>query len=74
MNELFTERIYPVLTPARRVDPSHPFPYILRLSLNIAVLLLKPRHRGPPCRRASGCPRSSTLHQAGRHPLRAPRG
>lgn len=41
MNELFTERIYPVLTPLA-VDPSHPFPYISGLSLNIAVLLLNP--------------------------------
>nr|WP_239018409.1 RNA degradosome polyphosphate kinase [Propionibacterium ruminifibrarum] len=41
MDELFTERIYPVLTPLA-VDPSHPFPYISGLSLNIGVLLRNP--------------------------------
>ena len=41
MNLLFTDRIFPVLTPLT-VDPSHPFPYISGLSLNIAVLLRNP--------------------------------
>jgi len=41
MNLLFAERIFPVLTPLT-VDPSHPFPYISGLSLNIAVLLRNP--------------------------------
>ena len=35
---LFNERIFPVLTPLA-VDPSHPFPYISGLSLNIAVIV-----------------------------------
>jgi len=41
MHDLFDERIFPVLTPLT-VDPSHPFPYISGLSLNIAVLLRNP--------------------------------
>jgi len=41
MHELFTERIFPVLTPLA-VDPSHPFPYISGLSINLAVLLRNP--------------------------------
>ena len=38
MDELFAERIFPVLTPLA-VDPSHPFPYISGLSINLAVLV-----------------------------------
>ena len=41
LHELFDERIFPVLTPLT-VDPSHPFPYISGLSLNIAVSLRNP--------------------------------
>ena len=41
MHSLFADRIFPVLTPLT-VDPSHPFPYISGLSLNIAVLLRNP--------------------------------
>src|SRR6188472_2973685 len=37
MDALFAERIFPVLTPLA-VDPSHPFPYISGLSINLAVL------------------------------------
>ena len=40
-NNIFTNRIFPVLTPLA-VDPSHPFPYISGLSLNLAVLVKKP--------------------------------
>ena len=42
MRALFSERIFPVLTPLA-VDPSHPFPYISGLSLNMAVLLRNPK-------------------------------
>ncbi|MDF1487768.1 RNA degradosome polyphosphate kinase [Tessaracoccus caeni] len=41
MQTLFDERIFPVLTPLA-VDPSHPFPYISGLSINLAVLLKNP--------------------------------
>ena len=38
VTKLFTDRIFPVLTPLA-VDPSHPFPYISGLSLNLAVIV-----------------------------------
>ena len=41
MRVLFVERIFPVLTPLA-VDPSHPFPYISGLSINLAVLVKNP--------------------------------
>jgi polyphosphate kinase len=41
INKLFANKIFPVLTPLA-VDPSHPFPYISGLSLNLAVLVKKP--------------------------------
>ncbi|HUO46899.1 MAG TPA: polyphosphate kinase 1, partial [Acidimicrobiia bacterium] len=37
----FRERVYPVVTPLA-VDPSHPFPYISNLSLNLAVVVRNP--------------------------------
>jgi polyphosphate kinase len=42
LRELFGERIFPILTPLA-VDPSHPFPYISGLSLNLAVVVRNPR-------------------------------
>ncbi len=42
LQELFQERIYPVLTPLV-VDPAHPFPYISGLSLSLAVMIADPR-------------------------------
>ena len=42
LRALFGERIFPVLTPLA-VDPSHPFPYISGLSLNLAVVVRNPR-------------------------------
>ncbi len=41
MRSLYAERIFPVLTPLA-VDPSHPFPYISGLSINLAVFLRNP--------------------------------
>lgn len=41
LDNYFNEQIFPVLTPLA-VDPSHPFPYISNLSLNLAVLVKNP--------------------------------
>ena len=41
INKVFHTKIFPVLTPLA-VDPSHPFPYISGLSLNLAVVVKKP--------------------------------
>jgi polyphosphate kinase len=41
LDEFFAQRIFPVVTPLA-VDPSHPFPYISNLSLNLAVLVKEP--------------------------------
>jgi polyphosphate kinase len=40
-HQYFEQQIFPVLTPLA-VDPSHPFPYISNLSLNLAVILRDP--------------------------------
>lgn len=42
LSRYFRNQIYPVLTPLA-VDPSHPFPYISGLSLNLAIILRNPR-------------------------------
>ena len=42
LQQLFKERIYPVLTPLA-VDPAHPFPFISGLSLSLAVMVADPR-------------------------------
>jgi polyphosphate kinase len=41
LEDVFAERIFPVLTPLA-VDPGHPFPYISNLSLNLAVIVRDP--------------------------------
>src|SRR5262245_15257678 len=41
LSHMFESRIFPVLTPLS-VDPSHPFPYISNLSLNLAVVVRDP--------------------------------
>ncbi|MGH8978756.1 MAG: RNA degradosome polyphosphate kinase, partial [Acidimicrobiia bacterium] len=44
LTRTFVDRIFPVLTPLA-VDPSHPFPYISNLSLNLAVEVRNPANR-----------------------------
>lgn len=41
MDRFFQTHVFPVLTPLA-VDPSHPFPYISGLSLNLAVVVANP--------------------------------
>jgi polyphosphate kinase len=41
LDHQFRDLVYPVLTPLA-VDPSHPFPYISNLSLNMAVFVRNP--------------------------------
>ena len=43
LDTLFADRVFPVLTPLS-VDPSHPFPYISGLSLNLAILVKNPEN------------------------------
>src|SRR3954470_4895187 len=41
--EVFRREVYPVLTPLA-VDPGHPFPHLYNKTLNLAVLMRRPRH------------------------------
>lgn len=41
MDRFFEDQVFPILTPLA-VDPSHPFPYISGLSLNLAVVVRNP--------------------------------
>src|SRR5689334_9205645 len=43
LEHYFTEKVFPVLTPLA-VDPSHPFPYISPLSLNIGLMVDPPEN------------------------------
>jgi polyphosphate kinase len=45
LTNYFREEIFPVLTPLA-IDPGHPFPHLLNKSLNLAVLLKRPRDGG----------------------------
>jgi polyphosphate kinase len=40
LRKYFDERVFPILTPLI-VDPSHPFPYISNISLNLGILLIQ---------------------------------
>ena len=42
LDEMFHREVFPVLTPLA-VDPGHPFPHLLNKSLNLAVVLRRPR-------------------------------
>jgi polyphosphate kinase len=42
LHRYFEEQVFPVLTPLA-VDPSHPFPYLSNLSLNLAVVMKEPK-------------------------------
>ncbi|MDR1767095.1 MAG: RNA degradosome polyphosphate kinase [Propionibacteriaceae bacterium] len=42
MSELFDNEIFPILNPLA-VDPSHPFPWISGLSLNLAIQMRNPK-------------------------------
>ena len=48
--DYFRAQVFPVLTPLA-VDPSHPFPYISGLSLNLAVLVRDSAAAGGPTER-----------------------
>jgi polyphosphate kinase len=41
LNDFFMEKVFPILTPLA-VDPSHPFPYISPLSVNIGLIVHAP--------------------------------
>src|SRR5262249_37756811 len=42
LNQYFHREVFPVVTPLA-IDPGHPFPHLLNKSLNLAVLLRRPR-------------------------------
>jgi polyphosphate kinase len=39
LRDFFYERVFPILTPLS-VDPSHPFPYISNISMNLGILVV----------------------------------
>jgi polyphosphate kinase len=43
LEEYFVEKVFPILTPLA-VDPSHPFPYISPLSLNLGLVVEAPEN------------------------------
>jgi polyphosphate kinase len=43
LEQYFMEKVFPVLTPLA-VDPSHPFPYISPLSVNIGLMVHPPKN------------------------------
>ena len=73
MQDLFTERVFPVLTPLA-VDPAHPFPYISGLSLNLAVTIRNPDTGKEHFARVKVPPIFPRFVKLGRPALRAARG
>ena len=65
LRDYFEREIFPVLTPLAS-DPSHPFPHISNLSLNLAVILRDPE-KGEECfarvKVPQTLPRLISLHQ-----------
>jgi polyphosphate kinase len=60
LSDYFMDNVFPVLTP-QAVDPSHPFPYMSNLSLNLGVMLEpedQPASNGPGI---VGAPRFSRI-------------
>jgi polyphosphate kinase len=55
LNAYFLENVFPVLTP-QAVDPSHPFPYISNLSLNLGVMI-EPSEEASSTAAGAGGPR-----------------
>lgn len=53
LKEYFIEKVFPVLTPLA-VDPSHPFPYISPLSVNIGLMVQAPNEAKFSGRRKDG--------------------
>jgi polyphosphate kinase len=45
LRDVFRQQVFPVLTPLA-IDPGHPFPHLLNKSLNLVVVLQRPRHEG----------------------------
>ncbi|MFL5330053.1 MAG: polyphosphate kinase 1 [Gemmataceae bacterium] len=43
IRDLFRREVYPVLTPLA-IDPGHPFPHLYNKTLNLAVLMKRPKH------------------------------
>lgn len=66
LKEYFEKRIFPVLTPLS-VDPSHPFPRMSNLSLNLAVRVVNPENSNEKFARVkvpSSLPRFITMPES----------
>ena len=63
LRDVFRREIFPVLTPLA-IDPGHPFPHLLNKSLNLAVLLQRPRNDEQAVRRRAGAGGAAALRAA----------